>query len=237
MTVGGTARPHRYRHPKCISSIARPRPAPGSTLFPYTTLFRSIRRSEPTRCSVIRPSRAWSTRCPPRPSSSAGRPSSTTWARPGRAARDRKSTRLNSSHMSISYAVFCLKKKKSGNSQRNDRRRYCSATSVSASKVHFQYCTTPARTGIHTLSLHDALPIYPTVRADSMQRHPPEPCVVHPLPPAPEFVGREAELDDLGSAWSGGERSEEHTSELQSHVNLVCRLLLEKKKKREQSAQ
>src|SRR3989440_6694788 len=63
--------------------------------------------------------------------------------------QDRKSTRLNSSHDQISYAVFCLKKK------------------------------------IYTLSLHDALPI----------------------------------------------RSEEHTSELQSRSDLVCRLLLEKKKK------
>src|SRR5438067_5501513 len=65
--------------------IRRP---PRSTLFPYTTLFRSIPTST---CS------AWPTSC-----SSAARPC---WG------RDRKSTRLNSSHVSISYAVFCLKKK------------------------------------------------------------------------------------------------------------------------------
>src|SRR4051812_49816359 len=66
--------------------IRRP---PRSTLFPYTTLFRS-RRDVPRDPAppVLAPS-------PPRPP-----------------ARDRKSTRLNSSHMSISYAVFCLKKKK-----------------------------------------------------------------------------------------------------------------------------
>src|SRR5256885_12284258 len=80
--------------------IRRP---PRSTLFPYTTLFRSLPagRSAPARrqrraaafCALH-----W--RC---------------WARtaaPGRRRPDRKSTRLNSSHLVISYAVFCLKKKK-----------------------------------------------------------------------------------------------------------------------------
>src|SRR6266487_6481224 len=64
--------------------IRRP---PRSTLFPYTTLFRSRRRRRPDRP-------ASRSRCP--------------CAAP---RRDRKSTRLNSSHPSISYAVFCLKKK------------------------------------------------------------------------------------------------------------------------------
>src|SRR5690242_21330396 len=60
---------------------------PRSTLFPYTTLFRSlIWRGWPCRRSPSARER-WSCR------------------------EDRKSTRLNSSHMSISYAVFCLKKK------------------------------------------------------------------------------------------------------------------------------
>src|SRR6267378_7568254 len=66
--------------------IRRP---PRSTLFPYTTLFRSRTRS------ASRPPRA-STGFRPRASR----------------VRDRKSTRLNSSHVEISYAVFCLKKKK-----------------------------------------------------------------------------------------------------------------------------
>src|SRR5438309_8863649 len=70
--------------------IRRP---PRSTLFPYTTLFRS-RRALPNRLGRIVPDRT-------------GGP----FRR--RAVRgDRKSTRLNSSHSSISYAVFCLKKKK-----------------------------------------------------------------------------------------------------------------------------
>src|SRR2546430_7708263 len=67
--------------------IRRP---PRSTLFPYTTLFRSSSNggSSGWGCS------------PPRRTS------------PPTRSRDRKSTRLNSSHSQISYAVFCLKKKK-----------------------------------------------------------------------------------------------------------------------------
>src|SRR6266581_7526030 len=72
--------------------IRRP---PRSTLFPYTTLFRSTT------------GRAVGTR---RPGTARGRPSSPASAARG-PCRDRKSTRLNSSHPSISYAVFCLKKK------------------------------------------------------------------------------------------------------------------------------
>src|SRR2546430_3084950 len=77
--------------------IRRP---PRSTLFPYTTLFRSLQRDRPRRGLRRRVRRARARR------------------RMGRAApalgerRDRKSTRLNSSHSQISYAVFCLKKKK-----------------------------------------------------------------------------------------------------------------------------
>src|SRR2546430_4963630 len=66
--------------------IRRP---PRSTLFPYTTLFRSRHGGG-----------AW-----PRPRCACQR-------REGAQGRDRKSTRLNSSHSQISYAVFCLKKKK-----------------------------------------------------------------------------------------------------------------------------
>src|SRR5256885_8321668 len=70
--------------------IRRP---PRSTLFPYTTLFRSRRRAAQHQ----------------RDGTGAG-----ALHQPGRSdsAEDRKSTRLNSSHLVISYAVFCLKKKK-----------------------------------------------------------------------------------------------------------------------------
>src|SRR5690242_21544916 len=92
-----------------------PRPA-GSTLFPYTTLFRSRRAAE---WIIARQERdgSWGGIQPPWVYSlmalhllgySLDHP---VVAR-GLAGLDRKSTRLNSSHMSISYAVFCLKKKK-----------------------------------------------------------------------------------------------------------------------------
>src|SRR5690242_21397209 len=75
---------------------------PRSTLFPYTTLFRSHRRREPggRGDKAIRAERQTPQR--------GGAPLVTYRL----VATDRKSTRLNSSHMSISYAVFCLKKKK-----------------------------------------------------------------------------------------------------------------------------
>src|SRR5688572_32396757 len=70
--------------------IRRP---PRSTLFPYTTLFRSRGYLQPAgRGGCARGGGRLAHRC--------------------REGRDRKSTRLNSSHSQISYAVFCLKKKK-----------------------------------------------------------------------------------------------------------------------------
>src|SRR5689334_24949538 len=77
--------------------IRRP---PRSTLFPYTTLFRS--HGERARPRGLRP-RGTRHRAPFRPGPGAGM---------AQVRGDRKSTRLNSSHSSISYAVFCLKKKK-----------------------------------------------------------------------------------------------------------------------------
>src|SRR5258708_11140405 len=74
----------------------------------------------------------------------------------------------------------------------------------------FFFFNDTATTEIYTLSLHDALPIFPTGSG--------------PLPPGtPLRVG-------AGGGQPAG-RSEEHTSELQSPDHLVCRLLLEKKKK------
>src|SRR2546421_9379792 len=77
--------------------IRRP---PRSTLFPYTTLFRSPPRAELARASRL-------------VHLALGQSGDTGPARLGeRQMQDRKSTRLNSSHDQISYAVFCLKKKK-----------------------------------------------------------------------------------------------------------------------------
>src|SRR6202040_4405521 len=96
---GRVPRPRRLKPPECrfrgetgpdMSScfflmIRRP---PRSTLFPYTTLFRSI-RGRPPPLAACREA----------------------FAHSSTVGSDRKSTRLNSSHPSISYAVFCLKKK------------------------------------------------------------------------------------------------------------------------------
>src|SRR5690349_24019722 len=86
--------------------IRRP---PRSTLFPYTTLFRS--------CGAGLLAPRWQARLLRRPAS--GRPDALERrdAEGGDpVAVDRKSTRLNSSHVEISYAVFCLKKKKNKSS-------------------------------------------------------------------------------------------------------------------------
>src|SRR5260370_9856020 len=77
----------------------------------------------------------------------------------------------------------------------------------------FFFFNDTATTEIYTLSLHDALPICPALSGDLEWLRGIWPRVKKAL----EF------------AWIPG-RSEEHTSELQSHLNLVCRLLLEKKK-------
>src|SRR5690349_23691901 len=73
----------------------------------------------------------------------------------------------------------------------------------------------PTTTKIYTLSLHDALPIYMNTRLREAFGRP-------AAPPDPE----EEPVGDFGV---GQGRSEEHTSELQSRRDLVCRLLLEKK--------
>src|SRR5256885_5070429 len=71
--------------------IRRP---PRSTLFPYTTLFRSHRPAQARQAGMPACAQLGPEECH---------------------QADRKSTRLNSSHLVISYAVFCLKKKKNGN--------------------------------------------------------------------------------------------------------------------------
>src|SRR5256886_4808351 len=97
--------------------IRRP---PRSTLFPYTTLFRSWRVSSGCtawrgpRCTSPGCCSSSSSCCSSSPSSSAvgGPRSDLPAANRDHPGRDRKSTRLNSSHSQNSYAVFCLKKKK-----------------------------------------------------------------------------------------------------------------------------
>src|SRR3712207_7977640 len=94
--------------------IRRP---PRSTLFPYTTLFRSDRPDQALPHPV---------RSTPQPTAHPShqdldhrRPGECRSGVPVLLKEDRKSTRLNSSHANISYAVFCLKKKKSTNISRS----------------------------------------------------------------------------------------------------------------------
>src|SRR5690349_24048192 len=96
--------------------IRRP---PRSTLFPYTTLFRSQRHDHGQHrlCDGRR-----------------DQPGDHHHRRRARdlcgAGRDRKSTRLNSSHVEISYAVFCLKKKKNKNHMNNNIEMYTTTTTT-----------------------------------------------------------------------------------------------------------
>src|SRR5690625_6942064 len=95
-----------------------PRPPPTSTLFPYTTLFRS--HAEP--CARVGRGQGR------RDDAAVGRDAGEQQVRVGaddlgQLRADRKSTRLNSSHVAISYAVFCLKKKKKKKSDIYEERR------------------------------------------------------------------------------------------------------------------
>src|SRR5882724_1850919 len=171
---------------------------PRSTLFPYTTLFRSRGRI----CS-----KSWA-------GSARGCCPSLAWL-----PRDRKSTRLNSSHLGSSYAVFCLKKKMLRTNRRSRPQMnwfdicFMGGSIRRPSTVPFFFFNDTATTEIYTLSLHDALPISSASPASA-----PNPrSRATPSPPT----------------WT---RSEEHTSELQSLRHLVCRLLLEKKNKKANKA-
>src|SRR6266480_791878 len=125
--------------------------------------------------------------------------------------------------MSISYAVFCLKKKKQESARHGSliKETCCvrrpRGTSSCAESPHRSFriffFNDTATTEIYTLSLHDALPIRSPARAVANL----------------EFHHSGEQVNEVARRV----RSEEHTSELQSHVNLVCRLLLEKKKKKQ----
>src|SRR2546430_11363382 len=84
--------------------------------------------------------------------------------------------------------------------------------------LSFFFFNDTATTEIYTLSLHDALPISSRARAGDLSRD--------GVRADPQSAGRRPRGAD------NRQRSEEHTSELQSQSNLVCRLLLEKKKKK-----
>src|SRR2546422_9710157 len=101
--------------------------------------------------------------------------------------------------------------------------------------LFFFFFNDTATTEIYTLSLHDALPISLTVAAP-LRKEIRAATVREPSASAPEFRRPDSGSLSLCSpsspapSRSSGRRSEEHTSELQSRLHLVCRLLLEKKK-------
>src|SRR5437868_13234797 len=85
-------------------------------------------------------------------------------------------------------------------------------------------CSTSSRTAsppFYPLSLHDALPIFISASATTCPSTYPAPFIRHVFP-------RNCTISSSNRIWSPGTRSEEHTSELQSRFDLVCRLLLEK---------
>src|SRR5947207_15797820 len=94
----------------------------------------------------------------------------------------------------------------------------------------FFFFNTPATTEIYTLSLHDALPIWVRTLREKLawlRGTIPDLAIRTTC-----LVGFPGEAEDDFRALLAEVRSEEHTSELQSHSDLVCRLLLEKKKKK-----
>src|SRR5947209_5768757 len=145
--------------------------------------------------------------------------------RPGSAGgikRDRKSTRLNSSHANISYAVFCLKKKRLVFALRDAR--FPRPRALAARSPHRRTIRQLALDGTSSLLPHppprSTLFPYTTLFRSCSTRW--------PMPWTP--YGRSGRCPSPRVSGRHQARSEEHTSELQSRQYLVCRLLLEKKK-------
>src|SRR5690242_5513911 len=125
--------------------------------------------------------------------------------------------------MSISYAVFCLKKKKK-------------TPSYISLLLFFLTIRPPHRSTLVPYTTLFRSQTFPERWLESAVRSN-LPIIDASLLQSPvhgqvlTFAAGDRDLIDLLAVSSSGRRSEEHTSELQSHVNLVCRLLLEKKKK------
>src|SRR5947207_12548524 len=99
--------------------------------------------------------------------------------------------------------------------------------------VSFFFSSALSLTEIYTLSLHDALPIWGRIPSSTKWRVPA--TFSSPFAPgrgAPS-VRKPSTVESWGWIRPTTRRSEEHTSELQSHSDLVCRLLLEKKKNKQ----
>src|SRR5256885_697887 len=142
-------------------------------------------------------------------------------SRPVSCETDRKSTRLNSSHLVISYAVFCLKKKKTYHFsffffffmiRRPPRSTLFPYTTLFRSEGVEVFFVVLGPHGVETVADDGGPGEADAGLLEGQEEFRPPPR------PAPEQAGLVRN------------RSEEHTSELQSPCNLVCRLLLEKKK-------
>src|SRR5215467_230438 len=184
--------------------IRRP---PRSTLFPYTTLFRSRGRRAAGRVHGSRRQHRLGHPGFPQP----------------RRPLDRKSTRLNSSHLVISYAVFCFKKKRQSSARwKCSQPQGMAATTLlngrkfgipSSQSRMFFFFNDPATTEIYTLSLHDALPIPAAAPAHTAT----------PVRPSASPPARKARSPS---------RSEEHTSDSSHLVISYAVFCLKKKKKK-----
>src|SRR3954463_5852463 len=129
---------------------------------------------------------------------------------------DRKSTRLNSSHTIISYAVFCLKKK--------NRPRALMEIGVRLPRISSAFPFFAVRL---SLSAKIFFFFFLMIRRPPRSTLFPYTTLFRSTATCPKHVSERIRIAHESVRNS---RSEEHTSELQSHDNLVCRLLLEKKK-------
>src|ERR1039458_8396073 len=188
--------------------IRRP---PRSTLFPYTTLFRSTDSTVPNDSAAV------------------------TWSPVlGSSTKDRKSTRLNSSHLGISYAVFCLKKNNTHSHGVSPADATPSTRAGPRSILPLLVQIIPPRPtpwGVVNF-IHSNPPLVFFL----MIRRPPR-STLFPYTTLFRSAAQQVRPAALRTVRPGSgdsqceKRSEEHTSELQSLRHLVCRLLLEKKKK------
>src|SRR6266704_2510638 len=138
---------------------------------------------------------------------------------------DRKSTRLNSSHVSISYAVFCLKKKIYTTGVAAQPEKKPDGCSYPAAG-HQGFSVTPSHCfGLLVLCFFF---FFLMIRRPPRSTLFPYTTLFRSKGRYPIWIVRPATT----SYWRRPSRSEEHTSELQSRFDLVCRLLREQKKKK-----
>src|SRR3982750_4284167 len=151
---------------------------------------------------------------------------STTFWRNGITAPDRKSTRLNSSHDQISYAVFCLAKDQTTTSRSPARGDISNASSTPPGSRPFTSAPTTPAARSHAPSRCSLRFFFLMIRRPPRSTLFPYTTLFR-SPSRPLKIA--AARDGVSVIAFTAERSEEHTSELQSRSDLVCRLLLEKK--------